>query len=81
MGSIFVLAAWTISICTILSGRRIAQRRWQTFSIVMAAINCMIMPFGTVLGIFTIIALTRPEVKAMYGMKVNSQGSTVNGTP
>jgi hypothetical protein len=32
----------------------------------MAAIACMLMPFGTVLGVFTIIVLMRPSVKELF---------------
>ena len=34
----------------------------------MAGIECMFTPFGTVLGVFTIIVLMRPEVKTMFGI-------------
>jgi len=33
---------------------------------VMAAIECIFMPFGTVLGVFTIVVLARPSVKEMF---------------
>jgi hypothetical protein len=33
----------------------------------MAGIECMFMPFGTVLGVFTIITLTREPVKQLFG--------------
>jgi hypothetical protein len=32
----------------------------------MAGVACLFMPFGTVLGIFTIIVLVRPQVKALF---------------
>jgi hypothetical protein len=32
----------------------------------MAGIECVFMPFGTVLGVFTIIVLVREDVKAMF---------------
>jgi hypothetical protein len=36
------------------------------FCLVIAAVECIFMPFGTVLGVFTIIVLQRPTVKAMF---------------
>jgi len=33
----------------------------------MAGVECMFMPFGTVLGVFTIIVLMRPSVKEIFG--------------
>jgi hypothetical protein len=32
----------------------------------MAAIACMFMPFGTILGVFSIIVLVRPSVKSLF---------------
>ena len=32
----------------------------------MAAIECMFFPFGTVLGVLTIIVLIRPSVKPLF---------------
>src|SRR5438132_5773700 len=55
----FIIFSWIIGGLTILSGRRIATRRSRTFSIVVAAIDCLFVPFGTVLGVFTLIVLTR----------------------
>jgi hypothetical protein len=34
----------------------------------MAAISCIFMPFGTVLGVFTIIVLLRPSVKELFAV-------------
>ncbi|MBG7607994.1 MAG: hypothetical protein IZT59_08220 [Verrucomicrobia bacterium] len=55
-----------------MSGRFIKKRKNKTFSIVVAAINCLQMPFGTVLGVFTIIVLMRPSVQSGY--EVNERG-------
>jgi hypothetical protein len=66
MGGFFVLLGWATSICTFLSGRYLAQRRKRMFSFVMAAILCMFVPFGTVLGVFTIIVLSRDSVQRLY---------------
>jgi hypothetical protein len=32
----------------------------------MAGIECVFMPFGTVLGVFTLVVLTRPSVKPLF---------------
>jgi hypothetical protein len=62
----FILVGWAISFCVFLAGRYLAWRRRYVFCLVMAGILCMMMPFGTVLGVFTIIVLMRPSVKAMF---------------
>jgi hypothetical protein len=61
-----ILVGWTISFCVFLAGRYLGRRRHYVFCLVIAAILCMMMPFGTVLGVFTIIVLMRPSVKAMF---------------
>ena len=54
------------SIANLLSGRWIRARRNRPFSLVVAAINCIQIPLGTALGVFTIIVLTRDSVKELY---------------
>jgi hypothetical protein len=41
-------------------------RKRRKFYIVIAAICCAVFPLGTPLGVFTILVLSRPEVKAMF---------------
>lgn len=50
----------------ILSGVWLRKRIQHTMTFVVAAINCAFFPFGTVLGVFTIIVLQRPTVKMTY---------------
>ena len=50
-----------------LAGRRLAQSRNYMYCLVVAGVECMFMPFGTVLGVFTIIVLMRPSVKQLFG--------------
>lgn len=66
IGGGFVLFGWTLGILTILSGRYIAARKKRTFSIVMGAINCAMVPFGTALGVFDLIVLTKDETIQLY---------------
>lgn len=53
-------------VLNIVAGLGIHRRRWRTFCIVVAAINCMQMPLGTGLGIFTIIVMLRPSVRDRF---------------
>jgi len=57
-----------IGILIIHAGRMITQRKKYMFTFVMAAIQCMFTPFGTVLGIFTIIYLQKDFVRKSYGI-------------
>ena len=67
-----IVAAWTLAGFVIAAGRKLKQRRAYTFCLVMAAIECIFMPLGTVLGVFTILVLMRESVKEMFA--VNQQG-------
>ena len=69
MGSVVVIGGWTIGILAIFSGRCIAGHRRRMFSLIIAGILCLWMPFGTVLGVFTFIVLLRPSIEAMYGIR------------
>ena len=62
----FVLLGWTVGGLTIYSGRCLARHRGKTFSYVVAAINCLSLPFGTILGIFTFVVLGRSSVERLY---------------
>ena len=61
-----LLLGWALGICAIYSGRCIARRQRRMFSLVVAAINCASFPFGTALGVFTIIVLMRDSVKQLF---------------
>lgn len=50
----------------IFSGIWIRKRIQHSLTFVVAAINCAFFPFGTVLGVFTIIVLSRMNVKMTY---------------
>ncbi len=66
VGAFFVLLGWSLAVCTFISGRLLAKRRKRMFSFVMAALMCGFFPFGTALGIFTIIVLSRESVIRAY---------------
>ncbi len=66
MGGLFVLAGWALAFCMVVAGRKLAQRKSRVFCIVIAGIECMLMPFGTILGVFTLIVLTKASVQQLF---------------
>ena len=66
IGGVILLFGWTIGGLTIYSGRCLSRRRRRTFSLVMAGVNCLSIPIGTILGVITIVVLLRESVKAEY---------------
>ena len=67
MGSAFLLAGLTFSACLAFAGRSLARREHYTFCFVMAAVACALFPFGTILGVFTIIVLQKQPVRELFG--------------
>lgn len=66
MGSIFILLGWSLAVCMIIAGRRLKARKSRVFCMVIAGIECIIMPFGTVIGVFTLVVLNKDSVKALF---------------
>jgi hypothetical protein len=63
IGGTIILVGFVLATCVILAGRFLSLRRHYTYCFVIACIQCLFIPFGTVLGVFTIIVLTRESVK------------------
>jgi len=66
MGAVFILLGWSMAVCVFIAGRKLKKRKNRMFCIVIAAIECMFVPFGTVLGVFTIITLSKDSVKELF---------------
>ena len=66
VGLFFFLGGQAVSISVIVSGNFLKKKKNYVFSFVIACISCMFMPFGTVLGVLTIIVLSRDTVKSLY---------------
>ncbi|MCJ7662917.1 MAG: hypothetical protein MUO24_01600 [Desulfobacterales bacterium] len=75
IGAFLIVIGWAFSACLIIAGRSLARQAHYMFCMVMAAIECIFMPFGTVLGVFTIIVLARPSVKEMFEQNAVSKPS------
>jgi hypothetical protein len=66
MGVLFVLFFLTVGGLNLYSARCMQHRKHRVFSLVIAGINCMSFPLGTVLGVFTFMVLLRESVSRMY---------------
>jgi hypothetical protein len=64
--ALFIILGWIFAVLVLTAGRFLAQRKHYTFCLVMAGVECIFMPFGTVLGVFTIIVLTRESAKQLF---------------
>ena len=75
-----MLCGWTLATLAIVAGRKLKRRASHTFCLVVAGLECLLMPFGTVLGVFTIIVLMRGSVKVLFSANHATQ-ATPNGAP
>jgi hypothetical protein len=55
----FAALKWTVA-------RRLEQRRSIGFCQVVAALSCLEIPYGTMLGVLTFMALARPSVRLLF---------------
>jgi hypothetical protein len=53
-------------VLNVLSGLFLWQKRNRVFSLVIGGLNCLQIPFGTALGVFTILVLSRDSVRQLY---------------
>lgn len=66
LAAVIILVGWIFAILIIICGRRLKQRRSYNYCLVIAFMECLIVPIGTVLGIFSIVTLTRDSVKQLF---------------
>jgi hypothetical protein len=66
-----LLIVITFGILEILSARFIKLQKHRTFSFIIAILNLLSIPYGTILGIMTIIVLSRNSVKEIYNANEN----------
>ena len=66
LGSFLFLLGIATAICILIAGRCLSRRTCHSFALVMACIECLFIPFGTILGVFTIVVLSRESVKALF---------------
>lgn len=79
IAAVFITFAWSIAVAIVVAGRKLKARTAYTYCLVVAGIECMFMPVGTVLGVFTLIVLMRPSVKEMFGVSGGGNGAGHTG--
>ena len=50
----------------LLSAVALGIQKFRTLSIIVASLNCLHLPFGTILAVFTFIVIFRPSVRELY---------------
>lgn len=63
---VFIVSGLIFAFLVILTGIFLARRKHYMFCLVMGGVECIFMPFGTALGVITIILLTREPMKQLF---------------
>jgi hypothetical protein len=61
--------AFAMSGALVVAGRRLRAHTHHMFCQVVGAVSCVFFPFGTVLGVFSLLVLQRPGVKMVFGLE------------
>lgn len=72
IGSFCILMGWTFAILVILAGRKLARRKGRMYCLIVGGLLCAFFPFGTALGVFSLMVLLRDSVRVMF-----EEGSSV----
>jgi len=70
----------TVGVLKFIVSRRLKQRRSRVFCMVVAALSCLSIPYGTMLGVFTFLVLGRRSVTRLFegeGRSLTDSQSTV----
>ena len=70
VAAVMITAGWTIAVLVLIAGRFLGRRTHHLYCLVVAGIECCFMPFGTILGVFTLFVLLRPSVKTLFEQAV-----------
>ncbi len=61
-----IIIGWVFAIAIAISGYFLSKRRNYLYCLTVAGISCVFMPFGTILGVFTIVVLMKDDVKDLF---------------
>jgi predicted membrane channel-forming protein YqfA (hemolysin III family) len=66
LGIFLLLLGAIFAIVVAFAGRSLSRRNHYWFAFVVACVECIFVPVGTILGVFTIIVLSRESVKTLF---------------
>jgi len=83
MGLFLVVVMGVLVALKVLAGFWIRQRKHRVATMLVAAMTCLEVPYGTLIGVATFIAFARPSVKALYEGRAatTSYGQAVQPPP
>lgn len=61
-----ILLGWTFGAFQIYVGRCLKKRQQRLLILIIAGLECVFIPWGTALGVFTFMAMDRPSMKSLF---------------
>ena len=74
MGLVAMGIGVTAALLLYIAGRFLGERSHYTYCFVIAVLSCLAFPLGTVLGVFTVVVLSRPSVRALFEVQGGTSG-------
>lgn len=65
-GLVIFLVGVAILFCIILAGQSLSRHESYEFCMMVAIFECLLIPLGTIIGIWTILVLRRPSVRTLF---------------
>lgn len=78
IASALILVGLTLAGAIIATGRFLSRRRHYMWCLIVGGIECIFMPIGTALGVFTIIVLMRQSVKNAFAEAEQGRWATAS---
>ena len=66
LGLVCMVLVAAVGVLQIVAGASLRSKRRWVLCLIVAGMNCLNAPLGTVLGVFTFLVLCRPSVKALF---------------
>jgi len=57
---------WMFAIAVALNGYYLKKRAWLKYCMIMSGIEIIFTPFGTILGAFSLVLLTKPNIRTLF---------------
>ncbi len=64
-----IILGWTFGALQIYAARCLGLRRNLLLIMVVAGVECIFIPWGTTIGVFTFLLLNRPSVKPLFNQR------------
>lgn len=66
IGLTVILSFWALAAAMLVNAIMLKRRKNSMLCMILAGIECLLMPWGTLLGVFTIVVLQRDSVKELF---------------